>query len=168
MSIHELFTGGAVRRSLAIVGLIGVLCLVLPLTVWADSGGQEVDCANCHPSDAAEWEESPHVHVATQETGTAADMECQSCHGEYVADHPASGVLAVQQVIDTEKQSVELAGMADQVRKLATQLDEAKRANDSLKATSVVSLGFGLGIGAILGVIGVFIVSRLIEERAAK
>jgi hypothetical protein len=122
----------------------------------------------CHPADAAEWEESPHVHVATEQVTAETDVVCQSCHGEYVADHPANGVLAVQQVINTEKQSVEMASMTDQVRALATELEQTKRDNDSLKATSVVSLGFGLGIGAMLGAIGVFVVSRWIEGKARK
>jgi len=84
-----------VRRWLWAGCLILLLALLLPTTGLAaapdpdeaDPGG----CAQCHPTQAATWGDSPHAEA---QVSTAHDgVTCEDCHGAYVPDHPQNGVM---------------------------------------------------------------------------
>jgi predicted CXXCH cytochrome family protein len=86
---------GNTRRWLWPGGLVFLLCLLLPGTVLAsapdpDYAGPET-CAQCHTSEAAAWEDSPHGHAefAADHTG----VTCEECHGAYVVGHPQQGLM---------------------------------------------------------------------------
>lgn len=86
---------GSVRGRLWIVRLAVLLCLFLPATALASPANQDQvgpdTCAQCHPTQATTWGDSPHAHanVSSAQDG----VTCEVCHGAYVADHPQSGVM---------------------------------------------------------------------------
>jgi hypothetical protein len=64
--------------------------------------------------------------------------------------------------------AAELSQMAEHAQDLARQLDDAKRANRSLQAMSVVTLGIGLGVGGVLGIITVSAICYFSREGSEK
>jgi len=64
------------------------LCCAKPAT--AETGLPEADppCAECHEAETHAWQLSPHA--TTTEPAT-----CTACHGEYVEDHPRTGVMTL-------------------------------------------------------------------------
>jgi hypothetical protein len=59
----------------------------------------------------------------------------------------------------------QLSEMNERARELAYELEDAKQSNRSLRTMSVVSLGFGLGTGGVLGAIFVLVVGYLVQGR---
>jgi ABC-type transport system involved in cytochrome c biogenesis permease subunit len=57
--------------------------------------------------------------------------------------------------------------MVERTQKLAYELEDARRTNRSLQTVSVVSLGFGLGTGGVLGAIFVLVVGY-VSQRSAR
>ena len=262
-----------------------LLALLLPSTAFAGSPAQDPVgpemCADCHPSEAAVWGDSPHAHAQT--SSGEAIVTCEVCHGAYVPNHPQEGMmelpadggccqtchtdtyeqwhetahqeanvqctschvphsqetrlsdeqlceschreeaehwvhheagvhctdchlaasnapanstdvrvmaggevpdhrfkLAVEACVDCHAESIhdrvfhdaagqmevsQLAEMTDRTRDLAYELEDAKQANQSLRTMSVVSLGFGLGTGGVLGAIFVLVVGYAVQGR---
>jgi hypothetical protein len=64
--------------------------------------------------------------------------------------------------------AAELTTMTERAEDLARELDDVKRANRSLQALSVVSLGVGLGIGGVLGIIIVSAICYFSKEGLLK
>ena len=85
---------------------------------------------------------------------------CVNCHGGAIHQHVINEDVAR---ID----AAELTVMSQRVQDLTRDLDNAKRDNRSLQAMSVVSLGFGLGIGGVLGIIIVAVICRFMKEGSA-
>jgi hypothetical protein len=61
--------------------------------------------------------------------------------------------------------SARLSAMTERARELANQLEDAKRDKASLQTIAVVSLGFGLGVGGVLGMIFVLVVGYISQGR---
>jgi len=135
-------------------------------------------CASCHGERVETFEHTAH---------SAAGIACTSCHlssgtvtelgGDLAPNHTfgidgeacvdCHGGAIHQQVMNAEVARIDAAELSltsQRVQDLARQLDDAKRDNRSLQAMSVVSLGFGLGIGGVLGIIMVAVICRFMKE----
>jgi hypothetical protein len=58
--------------------------------------------------------------------------------------------------------------MADRAPELAAQLQAVERANKSLRVMSLVSLGLGMGIGGMLGVVCMLVIGYVVQGRAKR
>ena len=61
---------------------------------------------------------------------------------------------------------MQLLAMADRAPELAAQLKAAEQANKSLRIMTLVSLGLGMGIGGMLGIIFMLAVGYVVQGRA--
>ena len=137
-------------------------------------------CASCHGERVETFEHTAHsaagvactaCHLSS-ESGPVTELggdltpnhtfgtdggACVNCHGGDIHQHVINEDVAR---ID----AAELSLMSEHVQDLTQQLDSAKRENRSLQAMSVVSLGFGLGIGGVLGIILVTVICRFMKE----
>jgi hypothetical protein len=99
--------------------------------------------------------------AAPEHSFMVASQTCAGCHGQSI--HTKAPGEAVEQVYNTR-----LSAMTERTWQLANELEEAKRTNRSLRTMSVVSLGFGLGVGGVLGVIFVLVVGYISQGRARR
>jgi hypothetical protein len=58
--------------------------------------------------------------------------------------------------------------MADQVPQLTAQLETQEKTNKSLQVMTLVSLGLGMGIGAMMGIIFMLVVGYITQGRAKR
>jgi hypothetical protein len=68
----------------------------------------------------------------------------------------------------TQAANVRLLAMADRAPELATQLEASEQNNRTLRVMSLVSLGLGIGIGGMLGVIFMLVVGYIVQGRAQR
>lgn len=133
-------------------------------------------CTSCH---RAKLETFPHV----EHQGLA--LECTSCHiprshatGLNVTKASTSGGGTApshdfrppaETCVGCHAQSAAVttspAQTADPARVLADQLAESERANATLRNLAIVTLGVGLGIGGVLGVILVLVIGFFTQRR---
>jgi hypothetical protein len=86
---------------------------------------------------------------------------CANCHGQSIHQQVFNEAIG-------EVDQVQLSTMTERARQLANELEDARRTNTSLKTMSVVGLGFGMGVGGVLGIIFAFAVSFVYQERAKR
>jgi formate-dependent nitrite reductase cytochrome c552 subunit len=123
-------------------------------------------CADCHLSPHSEDTAGGEITLvggvaAPDHSFKTAEGSCAGCHGSNVH----------QQVVNVDAvqtSATEAVQMTERVRDLALELDDAKQENRSLRAMTVVSLGFGLGIGGVLGIVFVSVVCFLSRENSEK
>jgi hypothetical protein len=121
----------------------------------------DLACSACHLSSRSSVATESPVGPTLSHTFKTDGTACVDCHGEVIH----------QRVMNTEvvrMDAAELSTMTERAKDLASQLDDAKRENRSLRALSVVSLGFGLGVGGVLGIIIVSAVCYFSKEGLLK
>lgn len=115
-----------------------------------------IACTACHlSSDTATATEMGDIMVPAHTFATNGEA-CVNCHSSDIH----------QQVINADVARVdaeELSIMSQRVQDLSRQLENAKQDNRSLQAMSVVSLGFGMGVGGVLGIILVALICRFMK-----
>lgn len=121
-----------------------------------------VHCTDCHISSGSPSSAATDVRVmgpgnAPNHSFRHAVETCAGCHGQsiHTADFRASQIDWAQ-----------TPAMSARAQELARELEDAKRSNRSLQAMSLVSLGLGLGIGGVLGVIFVLVAGFIAQGRA--
>lgn len=122
--------------------------------------GQEgVLCTDCHASSTPvqEWAMADtgetQAIATTNHDFTAVSLDqCMNCHGEDVH----TWTPAAEHAADAE-----LLALAKQVPALTTELESQEQSNKTLKIMTPVSLGLGLGIGGILGIVSMLIVGYM-------
>jgi formate-dependent nitrite reductase cytochrome c552 subunit len=132
------------------------------LSDWAHQSAG-VTCTDCHLSSRAVPEGVADVRVGGG--GMAPDHSfehvvesCTNCHGQSIHQQ-------VFHETSHEIDSAQLSTMVERAGELARQLEDAKRTNRTLQTLSVVSLGFGLGAGGVLGMIFVLVVGYISQGR---
>jgi hypothetical protein len=82
-----------------------VICFVLLALCWpavvlaappVSSGPDQ--CIECHETETNAWMASPHANTLASNEVAAT---CESCHGEYVEDHPEAGIMKLTINSDT-------------------------------------------------------------------
>jgi hypothetical protein len=130
----------------------------------------EVGCTDCHLS-SAPIDETAALASADQSIGGRAapshsftvvsSQACVGCHGQTIHEQaPSSGL--------TQVADVRMLALADQAPELAAQLDAAEQSIKSLRVMSLVSLGLGMGIGGMLGIVFMLVVGYVIQGRAKR
>lgn len=119
----------------------------------------EAACTECHlPSTAIQPARAGNVAMAhpilmPSHDFTAVSLDqCMSCHREsvYEATNISVGF----------KTKEELIALADQVPVLSSKLESAQESNRSLRTMLPVTLGLGIGIGGIIGIAFILVISR--------
>jgi formate-dependent nitrite reductase cytochrome c552 subunit len=128
----------------------------------------EVGCTDCHLSSAPVEETAALASAAPSMGGHEApshsftvvsSQACVGCHGQ--TSHEQAPRSDVTPVAD-----VRLLALADQAPELAAQLEAAEQAIKSLRVMTLVSLGLGMGIGGMLGIVFMLVVGYVIQGRA--
>jgi hypothetical protein len=130
----------------------------------------EVSCTDCHLSSGTAYEtaamastdQSMGRPMAPSHRFTVVSSQaCVSCHGQTIHEVIPSDDL-------TQVANVRLLAMADRAPELAAELEAAEQNNKSLRIMSLVSLGLGMGIGGMLGVIFMLVVGYVVQGRAQR
>jgi hypothetical protein len=82
-----------------------------------------------------------------------------SCHGQTIHEVVPRDDL-------TQAANVRLLAMADRAPELATQLEAAEQTNKSLRVMTLVSLGLGIGVGGMMGIIFMLVIGYVVQGRA--
>ena len=129
----------------------------------------DVSCTNCHlalpsgiHSPASNADDSPlapttPLHDFVSVSGT----ECVECHRQYIGNDSSradAGDVAV----------VKLMTVANRVPELTDSLQAARQQNSALVAMSFVSLGLGIGVGGVMGIILVLVVGYVTQRKPDK
>ena len=130
----------------------------------------QVGCTDCHLSSVPP-DEAAALASADQSIGGGAapshsftvvsSQACVGCHGQTIHDQMPISEL-------TQAANVRLLTLADQAPELATQLEAAQDAIKSLRVMSLVSLGLGMGVGGMLGIVFMLVVGYVIQGRAKR
>jgi hypothetical protein len=83
---------------------------------------------------------------------------CVACHGQTIHE-------VAQREKPTQVANAELLAMAERAPELVAELEVQQQANKSLQVMTVVSLGLGLGIGGMLGIVFMLALGYIIQRR---
>lgn len=125
----------------------------------------DVHCADCHLS--AHDTSDITVQDRLVGSGMAPDHSftpsyaCVDCHGDRIHD-------TVLNEVEYQIDSAQVSTVAGSNSNLADELRDVKRDNSMLRTMSLVTLGFGLGAGGMLGVIFTLVVGYVSQERVRK
>lgn len=133
--------------------------------------GAGVNCTDCHLSSAS-VHETAAVASASQTIGhstappshnftVVSSQACVGCHGQTIHEMAPGDDLM-------QAANVRLLAMADSAPELADQLNAVEQANKSLRIMALVSLGLGMGIGGMLGVVVMLVVGYVVQGRAQR
>ena len=118
----------------------------------SEHNGLGIECAICH---VVAKSQPQVVQASTKGGGGSAPTHdfsppaeaCVGCHGEDTAILTSTGATS------------------DPAQVLADQLAASEKSNTTLRNLAVVSLGLGLGIGGVLGVIVVLLIGYITQKR---
>jgi hypothetical protein len=128
-------------------------------------GQAGVACIDCHlsstaPAASASLSQSGQISrtvPAPSHDFTAVSLaECMACHGEDI--HTWSPKT------EARAANAEMLAMAERVPELTAKLETAEQTNKSLLAMTPVSLGLGLGIGGMLGIVAVLVIGHFLRR----
>jgi hypothetical protein len=133
--------------------------------------GAGVGCTDCHLSSAFVQESgalasagTPIGHDAAPPSHTfsvVSSQACVGCHGQTIHEEMQPGDL-------TLAANVQSLAKADRAPELAAELETAQQTNGSLRVMTLVSLGLGMGIGGMLGIIFMLTVGYIIQGGAKR
>lgn len=130
----------------------------------------DVSCTDCHLSAGAKRETGALASLdqsiarpeAPNHRFTVVSSEaCVTCHGQTIHEVTPRDDL-------TQVANQELIAMAEQAPELATELEAQEQINKSLRVMALVSLGLGIGIGGMLGIVFVLVVGYITQGRAKR
>jgi hypothetical protein len=128
----------------------------------------EVGCTDCHLSSGTAHETAALVSAdesigppaaPSHSFAVVSSQACVGCHGQTIHEVVPRDDL-------TQAANVQLLAMADRAPELAAQLEAVEQANKSLRVMTLVSLGLGIGIGGMLGIIFMLVVGYVVQGRA--
>jgi hypothetical protein len=123
-----------------------------------------VACADCHLPTAAAFDTNVGLTLGGSRNAPAhslavASQTCSGCHAASI--HVKAPGEVLNQTDDTR-----MAAMTERVRDLAYELDDVRKENGTLQTLALVSLGLGLGVGGMLGIIFVAVLGLLSQKKA--
>lgn len=128
----------------------------------------QVNCTNCHldtsalsaapptPPEggtSAEASGTPSIPAPSHDFTAISSQVCITCHKQ--------DVYATSDRVNREQ----LLAMVNQVPVLSAQLDHVRQTNESLETMTFVSLGLGIAVGGMLGIIFTLIVGYIGQRR---
>ena len=127
----------------------------------------EVACIDCHLASTpvagalAMAGSDATITRASHDFTTVSADKCLDCHRGDVAN-PSERIDAQQLAL------VELRTQTQQVAELDAHLEQAQQTANALQVMTPVALGFGLGIGGMLGIIFMLIIARMERKTGEK
>jgi hypothetical protein len=126
----------------------------------------DVTCTSCHLAGPGGSVNGSDLQVnlsganaAPSHSFQVVSQVCADCHGGEIHQMVAAGDSGTST-------DVAMSAVNERLASVAMQLKDAERENRTLITMSVVSLGFGLGIGGVLGIVFVSVVCRLGQGRS--
>jgi len=131
----------------------------------------DITCTDCHLSRTTPEEGSALASASLSIGGNSApshlftavsSQACVDCHGESTHDQ------VLENVSTQTTEDAQVSTTINRGPELEVQLESVRQANRSLKVMTAINLGLGLGIGGILGVVFMLVVSwadRRIEKQ---
>lgn len=128
----------------------------------------EVPCVDCHVSVtipqgvavASTGPSSGPIAGPSHDFADVSAMSCIECHRDNVREEPSS-FTDVDWLVKSR-----LVAQAERVPELASELEATQQANKSLQTWLPVSLGLGLGIGGMLGIVAVLLLAHASRREA--
>lgn len=123
-----------------------------------------VGCVDCHASSAPPAEvagETVVRAVAPSHSFIVSSEACVGCHGESIHEE-------AWRAPEDPARNVRLLAMAESAPELAARLKTVEKTNKSLETMTFVSLGLGIGIGGMMGIVFMLVVGYIIQGRAKK
>jgi hypothetical protein len=130
----------------------------------------DVTCTDCHLSSVSPRETTAlastdasigPVAAPSHRFTIVSSQACVGCHGQTIHEETLHAIT-------DQATNVQLLAMADQAPELAAQLEAVEQTNKSLRVMTVVSLGLGMGIGGMLGIVFMLVVGYISQGRAKK
>ncbi len=109
-----------------------------------------ITCTNCHLSSPASADSTTGGAAPSHSFAVSSDT-CVTCHGQTIHEEEAAPAAPVSAPEVAQASLAPAPGAPAQ--ELVAKLEMAEHTNDTLKAVSVTSLGLGIGIGGMLGII---------------
>lgn len=127
----------------------------------------EVPCTDCHVSSmipqgvavASTEQSSGPSAVPSHDFADVSSASCVGCHRHNVRDEPSSYTN-----VDWVAKS-RLIAQAHRVPELASELETTQQSNKSLQTLVPVSLGLGIGIGGMLGIVAMLVLGYVSRRR---
>lgn len=129
----------------------------------------DITCATCHLASIPVYEmttlvstvsSSEQVPVTTHDFATVSSHTCMECH-DVMTLHEEPTIIDIEQITNSQLRSA-----ADQISELAAELEATRQTNTSLQKLLLVSLGLGLWLGTILGIVLVLVIGYIKQVRA--
>ena len=130
-----------------------------------------VTCISCHMSTVPIYETATLVSdqlgneaipAPTHDFATVSSHKCMECH-DAMTLHVEPLPTDIEQVTDAQ-----LRIATDRISKLTADLDTAQQISKSLQRLLWFSLGFGMWLGAVLGIVSVLVIGYIKQVRAKK
>jgi hypothetical protein len=130
----------------------------------------DVSCISCHPApqtepqitEAATGDILVKIPAPNHDFVTVSANSCVECHSQEI------GQNSTFESVRYEMAPVKLVEMAERVPVLTAELKAAEQEKGTLAATSVVSLGLGIGTGGVLGILFVLVVGFVAQRRSKR
>ncbi|GAB4540460.1 MAG: hypothetical protein Kow0063_30260 [Anaerolineae bacterium] len=134
----------------------------------------QVGCTDCHLSStpahstealatealaSADLSVGPPTSLPSHSFSAVSSQACVNCHGQTIHKVPPRDP-------GTQATTLRLLAMADRAPELAAQLESAEQANKTLRVMTLVSLGLGMGIGGMMGIVFMLAVGYVLQGRA--
>ena len=130
-------------------------------------GATDISCVDCHvaqtPSNAlvsliSDGSPPKNLTAPTHDFATVSAHNCMVCH-DVMTVHEKPEQISVTYDAKLQEQT-------DLISTLSTRVKAAEETSQSLQKMSVIFMGLGMWIGAVLGVIMVLIIGYIRQERA--
>ena len=134
---------------------------------------EEVSCTECHPAPASDPEVSTSpsgetvvtIPAPTHDFANVSAANCVACHSQDVRE-----ITAVNLPTDHAGQMtlIELVATADQVPELSAELETVQQLNRTLTGSAVSTLGLGIGVGGMFGIIFALAVGYVTQRKRSE
>jgi hypothetical protein len=131
----------------------------------------DITCASCHLASVPVYEtttlvstigDSEEVPAPTHDFATVSSHTCMECHNVMTL-HEESPLIDIEQVTNSQLHSA-----ADRISELTADLETTRQTNNLLQKLLLVSLGLGLWLGAILGIVLILAIGYIKQARTKK
>lgn len=130
----------------------------------------DINCTDCHHPEVARPNDEAlsfistgpqgNIPAPTHDFSAASTHNCASCHDIMTVHQEQPRRINVKYATNAQIQQQD-----EQISMLAVELKNLKQANKSLTTMVLVSLGLGMGIGGMLGVIFMLVIGYITQKK---